>query len=123
MSWRNIESFTALVHIALTDGSGLGQSWGQVLKCLSEFQRLHMIGTGAKTDASLFFPARSEGRGGSSVVSAKSSGRAASSTRMSVILQPARPRMSQGGTRDSEIAAVDEHNSSALIDKVDVVAI
>ena len=30
----------------------LGASWAQVLKCLSEFQRLHMIGTGAKTDNS-----------------------------------------------------------------------
>ena len=53
MGWRNIESFTTLVHIALVDGNGLGPSWAQVLKCLSEFQRLHMIGTGAKTDAQL----------------------------------------------------------------------
>ena len=56
MARRNIESFKTLVHVALSDGNGLGSSWAQVLKCLSEFQRLHMIGTGAKTDAQLFFP-------------------------------------------------------------------
>ena len=44
------------MQIGLADGDGLGAGWAQVLKCLSEFQRLHMIGTGAKTDAQLFFP-------------------------------------------------------------------
>ena len=55
MRRRNIESFKTLVHIALADGNHLGVSWAPVLKCISECQRLHMIGTGAKTDTQLFF--------------------------------------------------------------------
>jgi len=51
-----LQAFKTIVSLALSDGNQLGSSWAQVLKCLSEFQRLHMIGTGAKTDASIFFP-------------------------------------------------------------------
>ena len=134
MARRNIDSFTTLVQIALADGDGLGDSWAQVLKCLSEFQRLHMIGTGAKT-SSVFFPASSEAPSPMPQASAKGaapSKAVASSTRHahSVIIQPTRPRQSTagGGSREHavaavDLAAVDELNSATMLDKVDVVAI
>ena len=68
-----------------------------MLKCLSEFQRLHMIGTGAKTDASIFFPAARAGANGAaglpppgapSLVSPPS-GRLAT-RQQSILIQPAR---------------------------------
>ena len=125
MSWRNIESFTTLVHIALTDGNGLGHSWAQILKCLSEFQRLHMIGTGAKTDAQLFFPDNPTAPTPSKPIVASSSKALSSSTstRISVIIQPTRPRQSKEGHSKSDAHLVDEQNSVSLVDKVDVVAI
>ena len=125
MSWRNIESFTTLVHIALTDGNGLGHSWAQILKCLSEFQRLHMIGTGAKTDAQLFFPDNPTAPTPSKPIVASSSKALSSSTstRISVIIQPTRPRQSKESHSKSDAHLVDEQNSVSLVDKVDVVAI
>ena len=135
MGKRNIESFKTLVQLALSDGNGLGSSWAQVLKCLSEFQRLHMIGTGAKTDAQLFFPSNSDTNGAAAppppappAAAAKPSSslrQGVSSTRVSTaIIQPARPRASTAGTtKDHEMAAVDELNSQNMVDKVDVVAI
>ncbi len=133
MGRRNIESFKALVQVALRDGNGLGASWGQVLKCLSEFQRLHMIGTGAKTDAQLFFPSAKEGSSAAEPSSAASSSRdsaasgggggtsssrggatskllaaaGASSTRASLaVMQQTRPRQSTANSRSGE-AAID----------------
>jgi len=131
MGKRNIESFKTLVQLALSDGNGLGNSWAQVLKCLSEFQRLHMIGTGAKTDAQLFFPSssgESNGSNGPPNPPASTAGKHSSlrtTTRMSTaIIQPARPRSSTTGLiKDHELAAVDEMNSQTMVDKVDVVAI
>ena len=134
MGKRNIESFKTLVQLALSDGNGLGSSWAQVLKCLSEFQRLHMIGTGAKTDAQLFFPSTSAGNGAGRTAPAQppappSPGSTTpkptslkSSTRSSAIIQPARPRASTV-IKEQEMAAVDELNSQTMVDKVDVVAI
>jgi len=127
MSWRNVDSFTTLVHVALTDGNGLGNSWGPVLKCLSEFQRLHMIGTGAKTDAQLFFPSGADGHT-SPATPAKPLAQSkvvASSTRQSVIIQPTRPsvRSAVVGRDAADLAAVDEKNSVSMVDKVDIVAI
>lgn len=129
MGKRNIECFKALVQIALSDGNGLGNSWAQVLKCLSEFQRLHMIGTGAKTDAQLFFPSHSNDSNGGAASSTPPSGSKQSSLRSTTrtsnaIIQTARPRSSTSPLiKDHELAAVDELNSQTMVDKVDVVAI
>eukprot|EP00962_Isochrysis_galbana_P037861 scaffold13315_cov115-Isochrysis_galbana.AAC.6 len=134
MGQRNIESFKTLVSLALTDGNHLGSSWAQVLKCLSEFQRLHMIGTGAKTDASIFFPAAKAGKANGLVASRAlagslattdglrspgpaSGGRLASSSRPAILIQPARIRHS---SKDTEVEMV---NSATMVDSVDVVAI
>ena len=101
-----------------------------------------MIGTGAKTDAQLFFPSSNGGAktpaaqpsspapaSPASSVSSKSEKPGAalrstqsSSTRLSVIIQPARPRASTI-IKEQEMAAVDELNSQTMVDKVDVVAI
>lgn len=135
MGKRNIESFKTLVQLALSDGNGLGSSWAQVLKCLSEFQRLHMIGTGAKTDAQLFFPSSASNGSSRSAVAAPSltmqttgksdkhlSSSLKSTTRSSAIIQSARPR-ALTLIKEQEMAAVDELNSQTMVDKVDVVAI
>ena len=131
MGRRNIESFKTLVATALADGNGLGPCWGQVLKCLSEFQRLHMIGTGAKTDAQLFFPETADATSAKEAAAARpSSGKllaGSSSTRSSAaLMQTSRPRQSTVGSRGADgvdLAAVDELNSVTMVDKVDVVAI
>ena len=122
MTWRNIESFKTLVQISLTDGNGLGQSWAQVLKCLSEFQRLHMIGTGAKTDAALFFPEQAAAATPTRPIAPPITSKiAASSTRQSVIIQPTRPRMSIATREAADLQA--RENSVSMVDQVDVVAI
>ena len=130
MSWRNVESFATLIQIALADGNGLAASWAQVLKCLSEFQRLHMIGTGAKTDAQLFFPTADGSTAPTAALSRppSSSDTISSSTRQSqtAIIQPTRPRTASVAGRSQaelDLQAVDELNSVSLLDKVDIVAI
>ena len=132
MARRNIESFKTLVHVALSDGNGLGSSWAQVLKCLSEFQRLHMIGTGAKTDAQLFFPTSST-KGApppaaAPPAAAPSDGTtklvaSSSSTRAAMIIQQVRPKGGAAAERMPELLEVDALNSQTMVDKVDVVAI
>jgi brefeldin A-inhibited guanine nucleotide-exchange protein len=137
MGKRNIESFKALVQVALRDGNGLGASWGPVFKCLSEFQRLYMIGTGAKTDAQILTgPARPSSAPASSKkaepAAAASASRTSSSSIMSfgsskslAVMQQTRPRQStvSTGQVSIDLAAVDALNSETMLDKVDVVAI
>ena len=135
MGRRNIESFKTLVNLALTRGNSLGASWAQVLKCLSEFQRLHMIGTGAKTDSQIFFPSTAATTGGAladgSPASTKLLGTAAAGGAANgasatpprphaIILQPSRPR---GSSSRGDMVAVDTANSHNLVQQVDVVAI
>lgn len=129
MARRNVDSFSALVQVALSDGNHLGASWAQILKCLSEFQRLHMIGTGAKRDAQLFFPTPSPPNPTStttvSTTSTSVGTKLLSPARCSEhrILQAARPRHTSGRAREISLSAVDEFNSSAMLLQVDVVAI
>ena len=120
MRRRNIESFKTLVNIALADGNHLGSSWAPVLKCISEGQRLHMIGTGAKTDTQLFFPsaaAAADGKPGG----ATSSGAGGSRGSMAII-QSTRPRTRESADK-ADLSLVDELNSLTMVEKVDVVAI
>ena len=117
MPCTQIEAFQTLVQIALADGNGLGSAWGQVLKCLSEFQRLHMIGTGAKTDAQLFFPSSDGPLPTAPVVPPSKSKAIASSTRTAhaAIIQPTRPRLStSAGGREVRISAAQLHRASPL---------
>eukprot|EP00967_Tisochrysis_lutea_P123999 scaffold206989_cov27-Tisochrysis_lutea.AAC.2 len=139
MGQRNIEAFKTIISLALTDGNHLGSSWAQVLKCLSEFQRLHMIGTGAKTDASIFFPAARGGNSGANGLAAASAlasplganssegplsprsasaGRLAFGSRPAILIQPARSMRTS--SKDTEVEMV---NSATMVDSVDVVAI
>lgn len=37
-----------------TEGNRLSTCWATVLKCISEFERLHLIGSGARSDSSFF---------------------------------------------------------------------
>ena len=130
MRRRNIESFKTLVHIALADGNHLGASWAPVLKCISECQRLHMIGTGAKTDTQLFFPSKEDKPPGPASAdpsaSPRASGAGGSSTRGvgTMIIQSTRPRKRDTTTeKHADLSAVDEANSLTMVEKVDVVAI
>ena len=131
MRRRNIESFKTLVHIALADGNHLGVSWAPVLKCISECQRLHMIGTGAKTDTQLFFPSK-EDKGPPPAAdpkaadsSTRASGAGGTSTRGvgTMIIQSTRPRKRDTAEKHADLTAVDEQNSLTMVEKIDVVAI
>jgi brefeldin A-inhibited guanine nucleotide-exchange protein len=120
MRRRNIESFKTLVSIALADGNHLGSSWAPVLKCISEGQRLHMIGTGAKTDTQLFFPSAAAAADGKPA-GATPSGAGGSRSSMAII-QSTRPRTRESADK-ADLSLVDELNSLTMVEKVDVVAI
>uniref|UniRef100_A0A183C0R6 SEC7 domain-containing protein n=1 Tax=Globodera pallida TaxID=36090 RepID=A0A183C0R6_GLOPA len=43
---KNVESIKLLIHIGVENGSYLDQSWYDVLKCISQLELVHSIGTG-----------------------------------------------------------------------------
>ncbi len=51
---KNIDAIKILLTIAYTEGDRLGACWLMVLKCISEFERLHLIGSGAMRDSAFF---------------------------------------------------------------------
>eukprot|EP00930_Biecheleria_cincta_P093702 TRINITY_DN8420_c0_g1_i1.p1 TRINITY_DN8420_c0_g1~~TRINITY_DN8420_c0_g1_i1.p1 ORF type:complete len:1819 (+),score=462.05 TRINITY_DN8420_c0_g1_i1:712-5457(+) len=55
MKQKNIECIKALLSIGLSEGNNLGPSWLYVLTCISQLERLQLIGTrGARQDFQFF---------------------------------------------------------------------
>ncbi|XP_075702291.1 brefeldin A-inhibited guanine nucleotide-exchange protein 2 isoform X2 [Rhinoderma darwinii] len=49
MKQKNIDTIKTLITVAHTDGNYLGNSWHEVLKCISQLELAQLIGTGVKT--------------------------------------------------------------------------
>merc|ERR1719454_1451135 len=56
MKQKNIECIKALLAIGLSEGNNLGPSWQYVLHCISQLERLNVIGTRARQDFQFFQP-------------------------------------------------------------------
>jgi len=51
MKHKNIQSIKTLMDVALTDGNYLHDSWFPILKSMSVLEQLHLVGSGASTEA------------------------------------------------------------------------
>uniref|UniRef100_A0A7M4ERV9 ARF guanine nucleotide exchange factor 2 n=1 Tax=Crocodylus porosus TaxID=8502 RepID=A0A7M4ERV9_CROPO len=49
MKQKNIDTIKTLITVAHTDGNYLGNSWHEILKCISQLELAQLIGTGVKT--------------------------------------------------------------------------
>ncbi|XP_055508524.1 brefeldin A-inhibited guanine nucleotide-exchange protein 2-like isoform X2 [Leucoraja erinacea] len=49
MKQKNIDTIKTLITVAHTDGNHLGNSWLEILKCISQLELAQLIGTGVKT--------------------------------------------------------------------------
>lgn len=47
MKFKNIQSIRTVIRIADSDGNYLQGSWAQILSCISQLERIHLIGTGS----------------------------------------------------------------------------
>ena len=54
MAAKNISAVQMLLHIVNTEGNYLKESWAEVLMCISEVERLHLIATSNKPDVDVF---------------------------------------------------------------------
>lgn len=54
MKQKNIDAIKVLLTIAYSEGDRLMSCWNTVLNCISEFERLHLIGVGAPSDSAFF---------------------------------------------------------------------
>eukprot|EP00474_Spongospora_subterranea_P009142 CRZ09600.1 hypothetical protein [Spongospora subterranea] len=55
MTPKNIEAIQVLLEdVALKEGNFIRESWGLILRCISELDRLHLLGSGAHSDAQFF---------------------------------------------------------------------
>jgi len=54
MKQKNIECIKALLSIGLSEGNNLGPSWQYVLFCISQLQRMELLGTRGKQDFIFF---------------------------------------------------------------------
>lgn len=63
MKPKNIECIKALLAMGLSEGNNLGPSWQYVLHCISQLERLQLIGTRARQDFQ-FFQGDEEGAAG-----------------------------------------------------------
>jgi len=62
MSPKRIASINVLLHVATEEADHLQETWRHVLTCISQVEKLHLIGIGAKQEAEFFVsvtPARS----------------------------------------------------------------
>ncbi|XP_015794593.1 brefeldin A-inhibited guanine nucleotide-exchange protein 1 [Tetranychus urticae] len=48
MKTKNIDTIKTLIAVAHTDGNYLGQSWLEILRCISQLELAQLIGTGVK---------------------------------------------------------------------------
>uniref|UniRef100_A0A8C9TAZ1 ARF guanine nucleotide exchange factor 1 n=1 Tax=Scleropages formosus TaxID=113540 RepID=A0A8C9TAZ1_SCLFO len=48
MKQKNIDTIKTLIMVAQTDGNYLGNSWHEILKCISQLELAQLIGTGVK---------------------------------------------------------------------------
>jgi len=60
MKPKNIDCIKALLSIGLSEGNNLGPSWQYVLHCISQLQRLELIGSHSKQDF-IFFAGEEDG--------------------------------------------------------------
>uniref|UniRef100_A0A671K815 Brefeldin A-inhibited guanine nucleotide-exchange protein 2-like n=1 Tax=Sinocyclocheilus anshuiensis TaxID=1608454 RepID=A0A671K815_9TELE len=49
MKQKNIDTIKTLIMVAHTDGNYLGNSWHEILRCISQLELAQLIGTGVKT--------------------------------------------------------------------------
>uniref|UniRef100_A0A8B9LER5 ADP-ribosylation factor guanine nucleotide-exchange factor 2 (brefeldin A-inhibited) n=1 Tax=Astyanax mexicanus TaxID=7994 RepID=A0A8B9LER5_ASTMX len=49
MKQKNIDTIKTLITVAHTDGNYLGNSWHEILRCISQLELAQLIGTGVKT--------------------------------------------------------------------------
>ncbi|XP_047662873.1 brefeldin A-inhibited guanine nucleotide-exchange protein 2 isoform X3 [Tachysurus fulvidraco] len=49
MKQKNIDTIKTLITVAHTDGNYLGNSWHEILQCISQLELAQLIGTGVKT--------------------------------------------------------------------------
>lgn len=56
--YKNIECIKTLIKSALNEGNFLQGSWLDILRCVSQLERLHLIASGAKPDYSLLMEDR-----------------------------------------------------------------
>ena len=54
MAAKNISAVQMLLNIVNTEGNYLKESWAEVLMCISEVERLHLIATSNKPDVDVF---------------------------------------------------------------------
>merc|ERR550534_1320296 len=47
---KNIDAIKTLITVAYTDGNYLGDTWTEVLRCISQLEALQLIGSGVKQD-------------------------------------------------------------------------
>ncbi|CEP02255.1 unnamed protein product (mitochondrion) [Plasmodiophora brassicae] len=85
MQFKNIEAVRVLLgEIALQEGDYIRESWSTILRCISELDRLHMIGSGAHSDEQ-FFDAPASGSVQTSTTDAVNSASLAANFETSVI--------------------------------------
>ena len=47
---KNIDAIKTLITVAYTDGNYLGDTWTEVLQCISRLETLQLIGSGVKQE-------------------------------------------------------------------------
>lgn len=50
MKAKNIDTIKTLIMVAHTDGNYLGNSWLDILKCISQLELAQLIGTGVRPE-------------------------------------------------------------------------
>eukprot|EP00736_Rhodelphis_marinus_P010036 Rmarinus@m.1675 len=112
MKQKNIECIKTMIQIGYAEGNHLEDSWAQILRCVSQLDRLHLIATGAPQDASYFVSEPSDGDGRKRKRSGRPSGTPATAAVTGVVSGlPVEVA--------AQISSVDEVNSQSVFRTVD----
>jgi len=62
MSHKRVASINILLNVAIHEADQLQSTWRHVLSCISQVEKLHLIGIGAKQEAEFFVAASPNSR-------------------------------------------------------------
>jgi brefeldin A-inhibited guanine nucleotide-exchange protein len=115
MRQKHVDGIKMLISVALSDGDYMMESWGQILRCISQLSRLQLFGNGLHSD-DMFFSDSGNDRSGKRKTVA--SGGVAPANNMDPFT-----KLFSGPTRAETSRLIEETNAELLMREIDPVFI
>lgn len=117
MRQKHVDGIKMLINVALSDGDYMMESWGQILRCISQLSRLQLFGNGLHSD-DMFFSDSGNDSGKSGKRKTATPGGSNTATSMDPFT-----KLFSGPTRAETSRLIEETNAELLMREIDPVFI